>query len=147
MRRLAWTFAARIGDKYQIGFTRSTFFVFDFITTRVRSPTSRFSYLPVSVLKGATPHRNFAKADLCFCGNTLLQYYFTVYSDLNNLYVHNLFRPYPRRPDLSVLNTFQSEMCFSIRRAIISAARFLADILTDTSSYSKRSLECNLCLP
>ncbi len=39
-----------------------------------RSLSIKFSYLPVSILNGATPLLNLANADLCFNGRISLQY-------------------------------------------------------------------------
>ena len=62
-----------------------------------RSPTSSLvlSYLPVSILRGATPHLNLANADLLPRDMIHLAYSSVLYSCLNNLYVLSLFLPWP----------------------------------------------------
>ena len=136
MRRLARTFAARIGDKYQIRFTRFTFFVFDFITTRVRSPTSRFHTSQSQSLKGPPRIEILQKQTYVFA---VILFYsiISLYIPTWTIYMYVICFDHIRVVQTYLYSVFSSlKLCFSIRRAIISAARFLADILTDTSSYS-----------
>ena len=60
--------------------------------------TGRRSYLPVSILSGAVPHLNLAKADLWQRGSMILQYSSVPKVVLNCLYVRSLLPPTPFLP-------------------------------------------------